>query len=138
MGDSFRVRDCLVEPQLNRIRCGQRIARVEPKAMDVLVYLTRHPNEVLPKERIIQAVWPLLSEPTPSGSSFLSFCSFASGKVEPVVEVGRPTAGLSATRDGRSVLFAQVDQEGSDLMLLENFLHWPKGTARAVAGRVLQ
>jgi hypothetical protein len=99
---------------------------------------TRHPNEVLPKERIIQAVWPVLSEPTPSGSSFLSFCSFASGKVEPVVEVGRPTAGLSATRDGRSVLFAQVDQEGSDLMLLENFLHWPKGTARAVAGRVLQ
>jgi Tol biopolymer transport system component len=62
-----------------------------------------------------------LSERTPSGSSFLSFCSFASGKVEPVVEIGRPTAGLSATRDGRSILFAQVDQEASDLMLLENF-----------------
>jgi adenylate cyclase len=61
MGDSFRVRDCLVEPQLNQIRCGQRTARVEPKAMDVLVYLAKHPNEVLPKERIIQAVWPDVS-----------------------------------------------------------------------------
>ena len=58
MVDSFRVGECVVEPQLNRIRCGQRSARIEAKAMDVLVYLAGHPNEVLPKERIIQAAWP--------------------------------------------------------------------------------
>lgn len=32
--------------------------RLEPKVMDVLVYLARHDGEVLPKKRIIQAVWP--------------------------------------------------------------------------------
>ena len=29
--------------------------------MDVLVYMAGHPNEVLPKERIIQAAWPDVS-----------------------------------------------------------------------------
>ena len=61
------------------------------------------------------------SEKSSSGSSFLSFHSFASGKVEPVVEVARPFSTLSATRDGRSVLFTQVDHERYDLILLENF-----------------
>jgi Tol biopolymer transport system component len=61
------------------------------------------------------------SEKSSSGSSFLSFHSFASGKVEPVVEVARPISTLSATPDGRSVLFTQMDQEGYDLILLENF-----------------
>jgi DNA-binding winged helix-turn-helix (wHTH) protein len=61
MVDSFRVGECVVEPQLNRIRCGQKTARIEAKAMDVLVYLAGHPNEVLPKERIIQAAWPDVS-----------------------------------------------------------------------------
>jgi hypothetical protein len=61
------------------------------------------------------------SEKSSSGSSFLRFHSFASGKVEPVVEVARPVSSLSATRDGRSVLFTQMDHEGYDLMLLENF-----------------
>jgi Tol biopolymer transport system component/DNA-binding winged helix-turn-helix (wHTH) protein len=62
-----------------------------------------------------------LSERTPSGSSVLSFCSFASRSVEPVVELPRPQPGLSVTRDGRSVLFSRSDQEGRDLILLENF-----------------
>ena len=26
--------------------------------MDLLVYLAEHPDEVIPKERLIQAVWP--------------------------------------------------------------------------------
>ncbi|MDA2924960.1 winged helix-turn-helix domain-containing protein, partial [Acidobacteria bacterium AH-259-L09] len=53
----FRVGEWLIQPQLNRIVGAQKETRVEPKVMDVLVYLARHSEEVLPKERIIQAVW---------------------------------------------------------------------------------
>lgn len=54
----FLLGDFLVEPQLNRIRHGDRKVQIESKAMDVLVYLADHPRRVLSKERIIQAVWP--------------------------------------------------------------------------------
>jgi len=62
-----------------------------------------------------------LSERTRSGSSFLSFYSFSSGDVKPIVEVIHPVPAPTATPDGRSVLFARRDREESDLMLVENF-----------------
>jgi adenylate cyclase len=54
----LRVGEWLVEPDLNSItRANQKIS-VEPKVIEVLVYLAEHPGEVLPKEQIIHAVWP--------------------------------------------------------------------------------
>jgi DNA-binding winged helix-turn-helix (wHTH) protein len=54
----FRVAEWLVQPLLDTINGPEGTAiRVEPKVMDVLVYLAHHPDEVLVKERIIQAVW---------------------------------------------------------------------------------
>src|SRR5690606_10736794 len=53
----FHVGEYLVQPDLNQVRNAQKRIHLEPKVMDVLVYLARHPGEVLPKERIIQAVW---------------------------------------------------------------------------------
>jgi adenylate cyclase len=58
MTREFQIGEWLVEPDLNRVsRAGKRIP-VEPKVIEVLAYLADHPGEVLPKEQIIQAVWP--------------------------------------------------------------------------------
>jgi adenylate cyclase len=58
MTREFKIGEWLVEPDLNRIsRAGKRIS-IEPKVIEVLAYLADHPGEVLPKEQIIQAVWP--------------------------------------------------------------------------------
>ena len=56
----FRIGPWLVEPQLNSIsdRSRQQDRRVEPRVMQVLVYLAEHAGEVVPKEGLIRAVWP--------------------------------------------------------------------------------
>lgn len=54
----FRIAEWLVQPQLNCVRKGDEIFHLEPKVMQVLVQLASCPGEVLPKERLIQAVWP--------------------------------------------------------------------------------
>src|SRR5215470_17192999 len=53
----FRIGAWLVQPQLHTIALEGRVSHVEPKAMQVLVYLAEHPEEVVPKERLIRAVW---------------------------------------------------------------------------------
>ena len=58
MEGDFQVGDWLIQPHLNRIVGAEKESSVGLKAMDVLVYLAKHADEVLPKERIIQAVWP--------------------------------------------------------------------------------
>ncbi len=57
MKGAFRIGDWLVRPDLNRIEREGEEKSIVPKVMDVLVYLADHAKEVLPKERIIQAVW---------------------------------------------------------------------------------
>jgi Tol biopolymer transport system component/DNA-binding winged helix-turn-helix (wHTH) protein len=54
----FYIGRWLIQPQAGRIIHGDRRVRVEPKVMDVLVFLAAHAGEVLSKERIIRAVWP--------------------------------------------------------------------------------
>jgi hypothetical protein len=52
----------------------------------------------------------------------LQFLSFATAKVKTVAPISRrPMEGLSVSPDGRSLLFSQLDEAGSDLMLVENF-----------------
>jgi Tol biopolymer transport system component len=52
----------------------------------------------------------------------IQFFSFATGVVTPVVTLSKPVhMGFSASADGRWILYTQIDQEGSDLMLVENF-----------------
>jgi Tol biopolymer transport system component len=53
---------------------------------------------------------------------YLRFRSFAGGDIRNVAEIEKPVSwGMSVSPDGRSILFAQVDQSGSDLMLINNF-----------------
>ena len=60
--------------------------------------------------------------PGADGKSYIQFLSFATGKVKSVAPIsGPPHEGLSVSPDGRSLLFSQYDEAGSDLMLVENF-----------------
>jgi len=53
----FKIGEWLVSPAVNLISRNGDSARVEPKAMQVLVYLSAHPG-VVSKEQLISAVWP--------------------------------------------------------------------------------
>ncbi|HJT69260.1 MAG TPA: winged helix-turn-helix domain-containing protein [Terriglobales bacterium] len=57
MDCDFRLGEWLVSPALNQIASNGNSARVEPKAMRVLVYLAQHPG-VVSKDQLIAAVWP--------------------------------------------------------------------------------
>src|SRR4029453_8834244 len=47
-----------VEPTLHRVSGPAGTVRLEPKVMLVLLCLAEHSDEVVPKERLMRAVWP--------------------------------------------------------------------------------
>jgi TolB-like protein/DNA-binding winged helix-turn-helix (wHTH) protein/Flp pilus assembly protein TadD len=53
----FRIGKWLVQPQMNTLQANGKTKHVEPKAMQVLVYLAEHADEVVTKERLMGAVW---------------------------------------------------------------------------------
>ncbi|MGC1788617.1 MAG: tetratricopeptide repeat protein [Terriglobales bacterium] len=53
----FAIGEWLVSPAVNQISHDGSCTRVEPKAMQVLVYLAEHPG-VVSKAQLISAVWP--------------------------------------------------------------------------------
>ena len=53
----FHIGIWLIQPQLHTIAANRQVIQVEPKAMQVLVYLAEHADQVVPKERLIGAVW---------------------------------------------------------------------------------
>ena len=62
-------------------------------------------------------VSPLIT-PTPA----IDFLNLSTGKVSRVVTLPRPAGnGLDVSRDGRTLLFSQMDSFAEDLMLVENF-----------------
>jgi len=60
-------------------------------------------------------------KPDPSGRSFIQFLSFATGRVKPIATIKGAIDELSVSPDRRWVLYTQVSQGGTDLMLVENF-----------------
>ncbi len=55
---TFWVGGWRVEPALNRIEREEESRHLEPRAMDVLVYLAEHAGDVVSKDRLIRALWP--------------------------------------------------------------------------------
>jgi DNA-binding winged helix-turn-helix (wHTH) protein len=53
----FRIDDWLIQPQINSVEKEGKTWHLEPKVMQVLVHLASHPNEVLSKDRLLEAVW---------------------------------------------------------------------------------
>jgi Tol biopolymer transport system component len=62
-----------------------------------------------------------IPEPGADGKSSIQFLNIATGKVKTVAPISYPVEGVSVSPDGRSLLFTQTDEAGSDLMLVENF-----------------
>ncbi|MGI9303802.1 MAG: tetratricopeptide repeat protein [Gammaproteobacteria bacterium] len=54
---TFTVGGWEVQPLLNCIRRGDKIVRLEPKTMQVLVYLAAHPGEVVTRQTLEGRVW---------------------------------------------------------------------------------
>ena len=56
--NSFRIGEFHVEPSLHSVSGPAGIVRLEAKVMQVLLCLAEHGNQVVPKERLMRAVWP--------------------------------------------------------------------------------
>lgn len=54
---SFLVSDWLVEPDTGRLTKNAQSIKLEPKVMDLLVYLAQRPGRVLSREELEQAIW---------------------------------------------------------------------------------
>lgn len=53
-----RIGDWHLDRGMNEIRRGDGSVRLEPKAIEVLAYLARHPGRVVGREELLSAVWP--------------------------------------------------------------------------------
>jgi len=53
----FRIRDWLVQPSLNRLTRGAESQPLQPRFMDLLVFLADNRGKVVSKEDILGAVW---------------------------------------------------------------------------------
>ena len=54
---AFKIGEWLIQPSLNEISNSSRSLRVEPKVMEVLLFLKNHASEVVSKEMLIHTVW---------------------------------------------------------------------------------
>lgn len=54
---SFFVEDWHVDPSLGRISCGDKVIKLEPKAMMVLLCLAREAGDVISREQLESTVW---------------------------------------------------------------------------------
>jgi TolB-like protein/DNA-binding winged helix-turn-helix (wHTH) protein/Flp pilus assembly protein TadD len=57
MKSAFRIGEWLVEPRADQLVGPEETIKIEPRVMQVLVYLAQHAGEVVTREEIIQAVW---------------------------------------------------------------------------------
>jgi Tol biopolymer transport system component len=55
------------------------------------------------------------------GTSQLMFYSFATKKSTLILPIGMPGFGLDVSPDGRYLVYTQIDNPTSNLMLIENF-----------------
>jgi len=63
-----------------------------------------------------------IPSPDAAGRFTIHYMNFATGKISPIAQIQKDVMyGFSVSPDERTILYTQVDQEGSDLMLVENF-----------------
>ena len=52
----FQVGDWLVEPSLNSLACGDERVKIEPRTMDVLVYLAERSGQVVAQSELESSI----------------------------------------------------------------------------------
>lgn len=57
MQDTLKVGDWIIEPASGQIFKNDKEHRLEPKAMAVLVYLAKHPGEIVTRSELEESVW---------------------------------------------------------------------------------
>ncbi|MEO5676958.1 MAG: winged helix-turn-helix domain-containing protein, partial [Usitatibacter sp.] len=57
-GSELRVGEWRIDPKRNEVTRNGETARLEPKVIEVLVYLARKAGEVIAREELLSAVWP--------------------------------------------------------------------------------
>lgn len=62
----FRLGDWLVDPSLSRVTNGDKVVHLEPRAMEMLVYLAGRADQLVSKQDLIDHVWK--AEVVASGS----------------------------------------------------------------------
>jgi Tol biopolymer transport system component/DNA-binding winged helix-turn-helix (wHTH) protein len=63
-----------------------------------------------------------IPRPDSVGAGAIEFIDLATGKIKPVRRLQKPgSVGLSVSPDGQWILYSQVEDQGSDIMLVENF-----------------
>lgn len=58
MRDSFKFGSYLVSPTRGELWRGGKMYRLQPKVMEVLVYLAEHADEVVSKQKLLEDIWP--------------------------------------------------------------------------------
>ncbi len=53
----FVINNWIVKPELNRIEHGDSVVHLEPKIVDVLVYLARNAGRVVSRDELMDKVW---------------------------------------------------------------------------------
>jgi Tol biopolymer transport system component/DNA-binding winged helix-turn-helix (wHTH) protein len=76
----------------------------------------------------VRRAWAVMSggiyfiDVEPPAPPLINFFNFATRKVAPIAKLEKtPFVGLALSPDNRWLLYTQVDQDGSDIMLIENF-----------------
>ena len=58
----------------------------------------------------------------PTAPASIQFLSFLDGRIKTIIGIAKPVfVGLTVSPDGKSLLYTQIDQEVSDLMVVERF-----------------
>lgn len=56
--NALRIGEWLAEPEANRLRRGEEVLQLEPKAMTVLMLLAGRPGRLLTRDELFAAAWP--------------------------------------------------------------------------------
>ena len=60
----FQLEEWQVSPESNRLASGDTEIEIEPRVMDLLVYLAERSGEVISREELLEQVWPTGSSMT--------------------------------------------------------------------------
>ncbi len=99
----LEVADWRVQPSLNRLSRGDQVIQLEPKLMDVLVYLAQNAGRVVSKIDITDAVWPdvFITESVITRSIAGLRRSFGDDVKNPEIHRNHLKTRLSSDRQGR-------------------------------------